>query len=61
MIMDFWYGNSKKDAAYIDCFFYSSDCVYRGNLYDINKKIIGDFSTKDSTEIEKAFPGFSFD
>lgn len=57
MRIDYWYGNKKKDIAFVSVSFSDIDCVYRGNIYDINKKCIGDFSTNDSTEIEKYFPG----
>ncbi len=60
MTFDFWYGHSKKDVAFISYSFSDIDCVYRGNMYDANRKIIGDFSCADSVKIEKAFPGFSF-
>lgn len=57
MKIDFWYGNTRKDIAAADCFFYENDCVYRGNVYDETGKAVGDFSTADSLEVEKAFPG----
>ena len=55
MFIDYWYGHCKKDIAYIDCFFSDCDCVYRGNIYDKDKKPIGDYTTSDSTKIEKYF------
>ena len=61
MRYDFWYGHNKKDVAFLSVSFSDLDCVYRGVMYDCNKKAIGDFSTSDSTKIEKAFPLFSFD
>ena len=60
MYIDFWYDNSKKDVAFISVYFSDIDCIYRGNLYGKNRKIIGDFSTRNSADIEKAFPRFSF-
>ena len=55
MIIDLWYKNEKIASA--DCFFYPNECIYRGNLYNKSGKTIGDYSSKDSTEIEKRFPG----
>ena len=57
MIIDFWYGDSKKDIVKVDCYFYPNDGVYRGNIYNKDNKIIGDFTGSDSLKIEKAFPG----
>lgn len=57
MKIDFWYGNTKKDIAAVDCFFYDNDCIYRGNVYDKTGKAIGDYATRNSLEVEKAFPG----
>jgi len=55
MRVDFWYGNTLEDVKRIDAFFSDVDIVYRGNMYDANGKIIGDYSTKDSCEIAKYF------
>lgn len=55
MKIDMWYGDKISDVAYISCFFYDCDCEYRGNLYNRFGKMIGDYSTKDSTEIEHRF------
>lgn len=60
IIPDFWYGNKKEDVKKIDCFFSDRDCLYRGNMYDEDGKIIGDFVTDDSSAIEKYF-GVSFE
>lgn len=59
MRIDFWYGNTLKDVKRIDAFFSDVDFVYRGNMYDTNGKIIGDYSTKDSCEIAKTFHAIS--
>jgi hypothetical protein len=56
MKIDFWYPD-EKNVAYVDCYFYDSDDIYRGNLYNAEKRPIGDFSSQDSVEIEKRFPG----
>lgn len=55
MKLDFWYGNVLADVAYVDCFFSDIDCVYRGNMYNKNGKIIGDYETPDSVKVEKTF------
>ena len=58
--IDYWYEDgrkAKKEVAFADCFFYPNEGLYRGNLFDSNKKAIGDFTSNDSVEIEKRFPG----
>lgn len=55
MKIDRWYQSER--IAYADCYFYPNDGVYRGNLYNAEGKIIGDYVCKDSVEIEKHFPG----
>ena len=60
MKIDMWYDNKFSDIAAIDCFFSDCDCVYRGNLYDANGKMIGDYSTTNSVEIERRFKFFKF-
>lgn len=55
MKTDFWYNDSLKDVAKIDCSFSDCDCVYRGNMWNKDGKMIGDYETADSTEIEKIF------
>lgn len=55
MFIDFWHGETKKDVARIDCFFYASDCTYRGNMYNKDNRIVGDFATKNSVEVENTF------
>ena len=57
MKFDFWFGHSMKDVAFADCEFYPNEGVYRGNMYDSTFLIIGDFCSRDSTTIEKKFPG----
>ena len=57
MKFDFWYENTKKDIARMDVFFYPDDGHYRGNLYNKNGDMIGDYVTTDSVEIENMFPG----
>lgn len=55
MNIDFWYGHTLKDVAYVDAFFYPNDGIYRGNMYDANRKIIGDYSCKDLCKISETF------
>lgn len=55
MKIDIWYQGEK--AACADCFFYPNSGDYRGNIYNAQGKIIGDYVSTDSKEIEKRFPG----
>lgn len=55
MKIDIWYHGETIAAA--DCTFYPNDFIYRGNLYSADGRIIGDYSSADSVEIEKRFPG----
>ena len=55
--IDFWYGDSKKDIASADCYFYPNSGHYAGNIYNSKGDIIGDYTSNDSIEIEKHFPG----
>ena len=52
---DFWYGHNMKDVAGIEWSFYPNDGEYRGNMYAIDGRIIGDFSTPDDIAIEHIF------
>ena len=60
MKLDFWFENTLKDVHAITCSFSDLDRIYRGNMIDKHGKMIGDYSTKDSTEIEKHFKFFKF-
>jgi len=55
MKIDFWYPGEKIAAA--DCFFYPNDGEYRGNVYNAEGKMVGDFTSRNSVEIEHRFPG----
>lgn len=58
--IDYWYKDgrkARKEIAFVDCFFYPNEGLYRGNLFNSNKKAIGDFTSDNSAEIEKHFPG----
>ena len=55
MKVDIWYPG--EEIAFADCSFADCDCVYRGNLYNAQGRIIGDYSSNNSAEIEKRFPG----
>ena len=58
MKIDFWNNeNTLKDVMKIDCFFYPNNGYYAGNMYDKTGKMIGDYLTYNSLEIEKTFPG----
>ena len=54
---DFWHGDTEKDIAAADCFFYPNGGHYAGNIYNDKGEIIGDYTSNDSVEIEKHFPG----
>jgi len=58
--LDFWYGDKVEDVTEIDIIFYPNAGEYRGNMWKGNK-IIGDFITKNSVALEKAFPQLKFD
>ena len=45
--IDMWYGDSHKEADYIDVTFYPNGAEYRGNMYR-DGKIIGDYVCNDS-------------
>lgn len=49
--IDKWYEDEKIVSA--DCFFSDIDCVYRGNFYNRDGKVIGDYWCNDSVELEK--------
>lgn len=55
MKVDFWC--TGETVASADCFFYPNEGIYRGNLYNADGRMIGDYSSRDSAEIEKRFPG----
>lgn len=57
---DMWYGDNPADADRIFCFFYDSDCTYRGNLYK-EGRCIGDFTATDSVELDKRLAALGFD
>ncbi len=55
MRIDLWYPGEQIAAA--SCAFYPNDGEYRGNVYNASGRIIGDFTSKNSVEIEKRFHG----
>lgn len=58
MKIDYWYKDGRKNpAVYADCTFYPNEGIYRGNVYDAEGNVIGDYTSADSVEIEKRFPG----
>lgn len=57
--IDMWYDDDPKDVTSLDVRFSDLDSTYSGNLY-INNKIVGDYTTKDSVTLEKAFPQFDW-
>ena len=54
---DFWHGESEKDIAGADCYFYPNSGHYAGNIYNKDGDIIGDYTSNNSVEIEEKFPG----
>lgn len=52
--MDFWYPDNKAISSF-DCFFCDTDVTYRGNVYDANRKAIGNYFSDNSVEVEKYF------
>lgn len=63
MKIDYWYDGRKRESVVVEisCFFYPDTGIYAGNLYNATGKIIGDYTTKNSEEIEKRFSGiFTF-
>lgn len=57
MIIDLWHGESEEEIADANCFFYPHDGEYRGNLFNKEGEIIGDYKATDSVEIGHRFPG----
>lgn len=58
MKIDYWYNDGRKTpAVYATCTFYPNEGIYRGNVFDANGNMIGDYTSNDSLEIEKRFPG----
>lgn len=56
---DMWYSDNPADADRVSCFFYDSDCTYRGNLYK-EGRCIGDFTATDSVELGKRLAALGF-
>ena len=57
--IDMWYEDKIQDTTKIDIIFYDNCGEYRGNIY-IDDKIVGDYSTKNSCELEKVFSHLNF-
>ena len=57
--IDMWYNDNIEKVTSINISFYDNSGEYRGNIY-INNKIVGDYTAKDSIELEKAFPQLTF-
>ena len=58
--IDYWYKSgreARKEIAFVNVSFYPNEGLYRGNIFDSNKKAIGDFTSDNSAEIERRFPG----
>lgn len=46
-----------SDVIGASCTFYPNEGIYRGWLFNEAGKIIGDYTSSDSVEIENTFPG----
>ena len=57
MIIELWQGESEEEIAGANSFFYPNSGVYRGNLFNEDGRMIGDFTSTGSVEIEDRFPG----
>lgn len=57
--LDLWYNNNPADVDRISIAFNDLDATYRGNLYS-GGRIIGDYVSTDSVELEKRFPQLRF-
>lgn len=57
MNFDMWDDHKLKEVSFADCFFYPQDAVYRGNLYNNEREMIGDFTADNSVIVEMHFPG----
>lgn len=62
MMIDYWYSEKqqphKPKQYYADASFYPSGSFgysYRGNIYNSERKMIGDYGTNDSAVIENNF------
>lgn len=58
--IDIFPGNSFDDIAKIDIYFSECDFVYRGNIYNKEGKIIGNFSASDPLTLENMFSKLVF-
>ena len=55
--LDLWRAENKPaDIAGADCYFSDIDCIYRGNVYDSSGRAIGDYSARNSVDIENCLP-----
>ena len=56
--IDYWCKNGRENSAvFADATFYPNNGIWRGNVYDANGNMIGDYISDDSVEIENRFPG----
>ena len=52
--IDYWYKNgreARKEIAFVNVSFYPNEGLYRGNLFDSNKKAIGDLPVISATPL----------
>lgn len=58
-MIDLWYGNKPDEVDYLDIFWNDLNGGYSGNLYK-GGKMIGDYTSDDLSDIEKAFPQLEY-
>lgn len=58
--IDMWYGDDLSEVDKVDVTFYPNEGVYRGNIYK-GGKMVGDYSTSSSLDIERMFPQLIID
>lgn len=55
--IDMWYGDVYNPDIHtiIDCYFNDLTCIYSGNIYTLDGRTVGDFTSDDMTSIEEFF------
>lgn len=53
---DFWYNDTLETITGASASFYPNEGIYRGNLFK-DGRIVGDYVSDNSVEIEDTFPG----
>lgn len=56
--IDYWYTDGRKaPAVYATATFYPNDGIWRGNVFNADGEMIGDYYSDNSVEIAQRFPG----